>query len=98
LGYHTYVVGNDLLVVHNSCTRPKKPKRVGDDQFEKGKAHEIKTNALKDSSLGNIDKTPAHYDIYQDTADKGRLWLNYKKDKSIWIDTFEYFKDHAKRK
>ena len=25
LGYHTYVVGTDLLVVHNNCTKPKKP-------------------------------------------------------------------------
>lgn len=31
--------------------------------------------------------------IYQDTADNGRLWLNSKSDKSIWIDTFEYFND-----
>ncbi len=96
LGYHTYVVGNDLLVVHNSC-KPKKPKKVGDDQLMKGHAHAIKTDTLKDPSLGNIDKNISHYNLYQDTADNGRLWMNKNDDKSIWIDTFEYFNDHAKR-
>ena len=97
LGYHTYVVGNDLLVVHNACAKPKNPKRVGENQMNKGTAHQLKTDVLKDKYLGNIDKNIAHYDIYQDAADKGRLWLNYKNDKSIWIDTFEYLKDIIRR-
>ena len=97
LGYHTYVVGNDLLIVHNACSKPKNPKRVGGNQMSKGTAHQFKTDVLKDKSLGNIDKNIAHYDIYQDAADKGRLWLNYKNDKSIWIDTCEYLKDIIRR-
>ena len=42
LGYHTYVVGNGLLVVHNNCSKPKKPKRVGEDQMKRGEAHIFK--------------------------------------------------------
>ncbi len=93
LGYHTYVVGIGLLVVHNDCVNPKNPKRVGENQMKKGQAHKFKTDVLKDSSLNIKDKNISHYDIYQDVANDGRLWLNNKTDKSIWIDTYEYFKD-----
>jgi len=88
LGYHTYVVGESLIIVHNNCSKPKNPKKVGENQISRGTAHQFKTDVLKDPSLGNIDKNIAHYDIYQDAANKGRLWLNYKRDKTIWIDTF----------
>ena len=98
LGYHTYVVGTNHFIVHNNCDKPKNPKRVGKDQMKKGDAHKFKTDVLKDSSLGNIDKKMAHYDIYQDVANDGRLWLKNKTDKSIWIDTYEYFKRHFWRK
>ena len=93
LGYHTYVVGTNHFIVHNSCDKPKNPKRVGEDQMKKGQAHKFKTDVLKDSSLNIKDKYISHYDIYQDVANDGRLWLNNKTDKSIWIDTYEYFKD-----
>ena len=71
--------------------------KVGKNQMSRGTAHRFKTNVLKNPSLGHIDKTIAHYDIYQDAANKGRLWLNYKSDKTIWIDTFEYLKDIIRR-
>ena len=38
------------------------------------------------------DKIISHYDIFQDTADAGKLWLKYKKYK-VWIDTGEYLID-----
>ena len=102
LGYHTYVVGNGLLVAHNRCNpngrkgcqahqdkiddlanKPKKPKKVGEDQMKRGEAHILKKDVLKDPSLNIKDTKISHYDIYQDTADNGRLWLNSKSDKSI---------------
>ena len=61
--------------------------------MKKGQAHKFKTDALKGPSLNIKDKYISHYDIYQDVANDGRLWLNNKTDKSIWIDTYEYFKD-----
>lgn len=64
--------------------------------MNRGDAHKLKTDTLKDVDVK--DKNISHYDIYQDTADNGRLWLNYKSDKSIWIDTFEYFDDIFRRK
>ncbi len=84
------------MVVHNDCAKPKKPKRVGENQMKKGKAHKLKTETLKDVDVK--DKNISHYDIYQDVADNGRLWLNYNDNKSIWIDTFEYFDDIFRRK
>lgn len=61
--------------------------------MKRGDTLKFKTEVLKDPSLGDIDKDVVHCDIYQNIADNVRLWLNYKSDKSIWIDTFEYFKD-----
>ncbi len=94
---HTYYVTNKGVLVHNKCGTPKKPKRVSDKSL-KGKAHAFKEQTLKDPTLGNIDRKISHYDIYQDAADGGRLWLNKKDDTSIWIDTFEYLMDILKGK
>ena len=48
LCYHTYVVGNGLLVVYSIYVNLK----VEKNQISK----EFKTDILKDKSLGNIDK------------------------------------------
>lgn len=84
------------MIVHNDFTKPEKPKKVGENQMSRGDAHKLKINTLKDVDVK--DKNISHYDIYQDVADNGRLWLNYKDNKSIWIDTFEYFDDIFRRK
>ena len=90
---HNYFVGENPVLVHNLCqekAEPKSPKAVSDNLFDKGVAHEFKEEVLKYASVK--DKTISHYDIFQDTADAGRLWLKYKKYK-VWIDTGEYLID-----
>ena len=63
---------------------------MSDNQLKKGVAHKFKEDVLKYVSVK--DKTIFHYDIFQDTADAGKLWLKYKKYK-VGIDSGEYLID-----
>lgn len=51
LGYHTYVVGNDLLVVHNKCVKMNEKKFMKDNKMDSKQFHELKRDIIKDSKL-----------------------------------------------
>ena len=87
-GFHTYYVGNTGVLVHNDC-KPKSPAKVNKKYIESNDidAHAFKREAGKISS-NQISK----YDIYKDTADKGKLWIGDKAGK-VWRETKYYFED-----
>ena len=64
LGYHTYVVGNELLVVHNKCVKMNEKKFMKDNKMDSKQFHELKRDIIKDSKLPKkYGKNP---DIYYD--------------------------------
>ena len=71
--FHTYYVGDTSVLVHNDCTKPRSPRKVGEDLIKRNDfdAHSFKR---QNGARGPV----AHWDIFQDTADKGRIWLMEK--------------------
>ena len=66
--YHTYYVASGVLV-HNTC-RPGSPRKVSDQYI---KQNNIDAHGFKNKA-GNIPKNQiSRYDIYQDTAQNGKL-------------------------
>ena len=64
LGYHTYVVGNDLLVVHNKCVKLDADKIKKEFKLDRSKFHKIKKEIIEDAKLPkNFGSNP---DIYYD--------------------------------
>lgn len=86
-GFHTYYVGDTSVLVHNDCTKPRSPRKVGEDLIKRNDfdAHSFKR---QNGARGPV----AHWDIFQDTADKGRIWLGDKAQK-VWIITKHHFSD-----
>lgn len=86
-GLHTYYVGDTSVLVHNDCTKPRSPRKVGEDLIKRNDfdAHSFKR---QNGARGPV----AHWDIFQDTADKGRIWLGDKAQK-VWIITKHHFSD-----
>ena len=89
--FHTYHVGSASVLVHNDCTKPRSPRKVGEDLIKRNDfdAHSFKH---QNGARGPV----AHWDIFQDTADKGRIWLGDKAQK-VWIITKHHFSDLFKR-
>ncbi|MCI6951748.1 MAG: hypothetical protein MR740_06160 [Clostridium sp.] len=89
--FHTYYVGDTSVLVHNDCTKPRSPRKVGEDLIKRNDfdAHSFKR---QNGARGPV----AHWDIFQDTADKGRIWLGDKAQK-VWIITKHHFSDLFKR-
>ena len=84
--YHTYYVGGTSVLVHNECGRPMSPKKVGDDLIRNNiNAHKFKRS---NGARGAV----AHWDIFQDTSDHGRIWLGIKAQ-TVWIFTEHFFVD-----
>ena len=89
--YHTYYVGDEPVLVHNEC-KPKSPSKMSDNYVDRNNidAHAFKNKAAK------IPKSQiSKYDIYKDTANKGKLWVGDKAGK-VWKETNYYFEDLAK--
>lgn len=87
--FHTYYVANIGVLVHNKCTKPTSPSKVSDSYIQQNDvdAHKFKQQA------GNVPRSQtSRFDIYRDTADKGRLWVG-RKDGSEWRVTDYYFND-----
>ena len=86
--FHTYHVGSASVLVHNRCEgRPISPKKVTDNYI---KSNKIDAHAFKAANGGK--PKVASWDIYQDTASKGQLWLGDKTQK-IWKATKYLFED-----
>ena len=64
LGYHTYVVGNALLIVHNKCVKLDEKKFMKDNKMDSKQFHKFKKNIIKDSKLPK--KYGLNPDIYYD--------------------------------
>ena len=64
LGYHTYVVGNGLLVVHNKCVKLKAEKFMKDNKMNSKEFHKFKSDIIKEAKLPK--KYGSNPDIYYD--------------------------------
>lgn len=91
-GFHTYHVGQSRILVHNTCPQkigPTNPKIVTEDFL---RSFDIDPHALKAETLKSVKHkgiSVSAFDIYQDAADSGRLWLGRRLGKGMeWIDTF----------
>lgn len=86
--FHTYYVGQTTILVHNDC-KPKSPSKVSDNYIN---SNNIDAHAFKNQA-GKIPKSQiSKYDIYKDTANKGKLWVGDKAGK-VWRETTYFFKD-----
>ena len=87
-GFHTYFVSETSVLVHNDC-KPKSPSRVGDNYIN---SNDIDAHAFKNKA-GKIPKIQvSKYDIYKDTANKGKLWV-FDKSGKVWIETTYFFEN-----
>ena len=87
-GFHTYFVGQTTILVHNEC-KPKSPSKVSDNYIN---SNNIDAHVFKNKA-GKIPKSQiSKYDIYKDTANKGKLWVGDKAGK-VWRETTYFFED-----
>lgn len=86
--FHTYYVGAISVLVHNMC-KPQSPSKVDDNYLSH---NNIDAHAFKNKAGGISKSQVSKYDIYQDTANKGKLWVGDKSGK-IWKGTAYYFED-----
>ena len=90
--FHTYYVGLSHVLVHNDC-KPRSPSKVSDNYVNR---NGIDAHAFKNKAA-NIPKNQiSKYDIYKDTANKGKLWVGDKAGK-IWKETIYFFEDLGKQ-
>ena len=89
--FHTYYVSDTGVLVHNDC-RPKSPKKVSDQYISQ---KNIDAHAFKNKAGGIPKSQISRYDIYQDTANKGQLWVG-SKNRKIWRETIYYFEELEK--
>ncbi|MBQ8387629.1 MAG: hypothetical protein IJX46_01725 [Clostridia bacterium] len=86
--FHTYHVGQTNILVHNDC-KPKSPSKVSDSYIN---SNNIDAHAFKNEAAKIPKNQISRYDIYKDTANKGKLWVGDKAGK-IWKETIYFFKD-----
>ena len=89
--YHTYHVCQKTILVHNDC-KPKSPSKVTERYID---SNNIDAHAFKNKAGKIPKKYISKYDIYKDTANKGKLWVGDKSGK-IWKETPYYFEDLTK--
>ena len=78
LGYHTYVVGNGLLVVHNKCVKLDADKLKKEFKLDRSKFHKIKKEIIDDAKLPkNFGSNP---DIYYDNKTFDLFLKSRKKE------------------
>ena len=80
------------MLVHNSCKQesPQSPKKVDDAYIKRNgvDAHRFKRDA-------GVKTNQSRWDIFQDTKDRGRLWLG-NKAQTDWRRTNYFFGDLKK--
>ena len=87
-GFHTYHVGQTNILVHNDC-KPKSPSKVSNNYID---SNNIDAHAFKNKAAKIPKNLISKYDIYKDTANKGKLWVGDKAGK-IWKETKYFFED-----
>ena len=82
--FHTYYVGDSGVLVHNMCAQTIKP--ISPKKIKPGQLKDVDVHKFKLELTGK--KAMSRFDIYQDTANDGILWLgNKNKANTIWVNT-----------
>ena len=85
--YHTYYVSDAGVLVHNDC--PRSPQRVDKRYID---SNDIDAHAFKNQA-GKVPRNQLSlFDIYKDTANKGKLWVG-RKNGTDWRETIYYFSE-----
>ena len=74
--YHTYYVGDDIILVHNDCGYPKSSNKYKNNQLD---YHAIKKEYLWDTKI-------VSFNLYIDKS-TGLIWIKYEKY-NTWNSTF----------